>query len=221
MRSPEFRGYREAVKACLGQQRERLKQRLQNTEAAIETLDNSADLSLHVRGRHSVSLADFINVAANTPSTDTDTSKMQLDTFQQIATALGTAGISEYRRFEVEPEFFSEDSGQEAQEEITPLDITIGEQIKKGTRATVNDRNVVLTDKELKLLLFLSSHQGRFLIVRIAEELDIDPWKLSPAVSSLRNKIEVDPKNPQYLIGISGVGGGVFLRATHIRHQIP
>src|SRR5690606_5667897 len=76
----------------------------------------------------------------------------------------------------------------------------------------VNEREIALTSKEYDLLLFLLSHPNR---VFSKEELFEKVWGLDALgdsatvtvhISKLREKIEADPSNPQYIETIWGVG---------------
>lgn len=76
----------------------------------------------------------------------------------------------------------------------------------------VNEREITLTSKEYDLLLFLVSHPNR---VFSKEELFEKVWGLDALgdnatvtvhISKLREKIEADPSNPQYIETIWGVG---------------
>lgn len=88
-----------------------------------------------------------------------------------------------------------------------------GLHIDKGTRqVAVNERDVSLTSKEFDLLVFLALHPNR---VFTRDELFERVWGLDSAgdvatvtvhVRKLREKIEPDPKQPQYIETIWGVG---------------
>ncbi len=76
----------------------------------------------------------------------------------------------------------------------------------------VNEREIALTSKEYDLLLLLLSHPNR---VFSKEELFEKVWGLDALgdsatvtvhISKLREKIEADPSNPQYIKTIWGVG---------------
>jgi DNA-binding response OmpR family regulator len=79
-------------------------------------------------------------------------------------------------------------------------------------RVYVNDREVKVTTKEFDLLAFLAKHPNR---VFSKEHLFERIWGLDAAgdvatvtvhIRKLREKIEVDPSNPQYIETIWGVG---------------
>lgn len=79
-------------------------------------------------------------------------------------------------------------------------------------RVTINDNRVQLTPKEFELLVYLAKHAGKTLS---RESLLNGVWGFEyPAetrmvdiqISHLRDKIEKDPKHPQYLKTIRGFG---------------
>ena len=73
-------------------------------------------------------------------------------------------------------------------------------------------RNVITTVREFRLLEYLAAHRGRVLT---RDQLLDAVWKETPFVTPrsvdvyirrLREKIEVDPRHPQYLKTLRGVG---------------
>ncbi|WP_336771627.1 response regulator transcription factor [Paenibacillus sp. MMO-58] len=83
---------------------------------------------------------------------------------------------------------------------------------KTSRRVTIHDREAMLTSKEYDLLLLLASHPNR---VFEKEELFERIWGLDSNgdaatvtvhIRRLREKIEHDPSNPQYIETIWGVG---------------
>jgi len=73
-------------------------------------------------------------------------------------------------------------------------------------------RNVVTTVREFRLLEYLAAHRGRVLT---RDQLLDAVWKETPFVTPrsvdvyirrLREKIEVDPRHPQYLKTLRGIG---------------
>lgn len=85
--------------------------------------------------------------------------------------------------------------------------------IDKMTRqVNIRDQNMLLTGKEFDLLLLLATHPNR---VFTKEELFERVWGLESIgdigtvtvhIRRLREKIELDPSNPQYIDTIWGVG---------------
>jgi two-component system phosphate regulon response regulator PhoB len=76
----------------------------------------------------------------------------------------------------------------------------------------VEGRNVLTTVREFRLLEYLASHRGRVLT---RDQLLDAVWKETPFVTPrsidvyirrLREKIERDPRNPQYLKTLRGIG---------------
>jgi two-component system phosphate regulon response regulator PhoB len=76
----------------------------------------------------------------------------------------------------------------------------------------VNGRNVLTTAREFRLLEYLATHRGRVLT---RDQLLDAVWKETPFVTPrsidvyirrLREKIEVDPRHPQYLKTLRGIG---------------
>ncbi|MBB3110943.1 DNA-binding response OmpR family regulator [Paenibacillus phyllosphaerae] len=83
---------------------------------------------------------------------------------------------------------------------------------KAAYRVFVHDREVTLTAKEFEVLLFLSEHPNR---VFSKEELFERIWGLESSgeiatvavhISRIREKIEEDPSNPQYIGTVWGAG---------------
>ncbi len=76
----------------------------------------------------------------------------------------------------------------------------------------VGDENCSLTAKEFDLLLLLSSHPRQVftrhqLLRRVWEEDEyIDPGTVTVHIRRLREKIEVNPADPRYILTIWGVG---------------
>jgi DNA-binding response OmpR family regulator len=76
----------------------------------------------------------------------------------------------------------------------------------------VQGRNVMTTVREFRLLEYLASHRGRVLT---RDQLLDAVWKETPFVTPrsidvyirrLREKIEIDPRHPQYLKTLRGIG---------------
>jgi two-component system KDP operon response regulator KdpE len=72
------------------------------------------------------------------------------------------------------------------------------------------DREVKLSPKEYDLLRLLVQHAGKvlthkFLLQRLWDE-PADPQYLRVYVRQLRQKIEIDPERPRYLLTETGVG---------------
>jgi DNA-binding response OmpR family regulator len=76
----------------------------------------------------------------------------------------------------------------------------------------VQGRNVLTTVREFRLLEYLATHRGRVLT---RDQLLDAVWKETPFVTPrsidvyirrLREKIEVDPRHPQYLKTLRGIG---------------
>jgi DNA-binding response OmpR family regulator len=76
----------------------------------------------------------------------------------------------------------------------------------------VNGRNVLTTVREFRLLEYLANHRGRVLT---RDQLLDAVWKETPFVTPrsidvyirrLREKIESDPRHPQYLKTLRGIG---------------
>jgi DNA-binding response OmpR family regulator len=76
----------------------------------------------------------------------------------------------------------------------------------------VRGRNVLTTVREFRLLEYLAAHRGRVLT---RDQLLDAVWKETPFVTPrsidvyirrLREKIEVDPRHPQYLKTLRGIG---------------
>jgi len=98
---------------------------------------------------------------------------------------------------------------REAQESIAIRGLTIN----KATRqVSIRDRDMLLTGKEFDLLLLLAMHPNR---VFTKDELFERVWGLDSVgdnstvtvhIRRLREKIELDPSNPQYIDTVWGVG---------------
>ena len=81
----------------------------------------------------------------------------------------------------------------------------------KKHRVTVDGRDVVLTPIEFNILQLLASHPGR---VFSTDEIYENVWKeeaintetIMVHVRKLREKIEVNPRNPRYLKVVWGIG---------------
>ena len=83
---------------------------------------------------------------------------------------------------------------------------------KASRRVLVDDKEVIFTTKEFDLLLFLATNPNR---VFSKEELFDKIWSadaigdlstVTVHIRKIREKIEIDPSNPQYLETIWGVG---------------
>ena len=83
---------------------------------------------------------------------------------------------------------------------------------KSSRRVFVNEKEVILTTKEFDLLVYLASNPNK---VFTKEELFEKIWGIDsqgdiPTVTvhirKIREKIEIDPSNPQYIETIWGVG---------------
>ncbi|MDI6619369.1 MAG: response regulator transcription factor [Clostridiales bacterium] len=83
---------------------------------------------------------------------------------------------------------------------------------KSSRRVFVNDKEIVLTNKEFDLLTLLASNPNR---VFSKEELFDKIWGMDSIgdtttvtvhIRKIREKIEVDPSNPQYIETLWGVG---------------
>jgi two-component system, OmpR family, KDP operon response regulator KdpE len=82
----------------------------------------------------------------------------------------------------------------------------------------IENREIKLTRKEYELLRLLVQHAGkvlthRFLLGELREET-ADPQYLRVYVRQLRQKIEADPSQPQYLLTETGIG--YRLRAAQV-----
>ena len=97
----------------------------------------------------------------------------------------------------------------ESHEQIRIRGLLIG---KTSRRVTIHEREAMLTSKEYDLLLLLAAHPNR---VFEKEELFERIWGLDSNgdaatvtvhIRRLREKIEHDPSNPQYIETIWGVG---------------
>ena len=110
-----------------------------------------------------------------------------------------------FRRIEVD---------QEAQREMGEERIAIGDLVIEPPkrRATVRGEAVDLTSKEYELLLLFARHPGR---AYSRDELLDEVWgyqysgyshTVNTHINRLRNKIEPDPSEPQYVKTVWGVG---------------
>jgi len=79
-------------------------------------------------------------------------------------------------------------------------------------RVYLNDRELILTQKEFEILLFLSQNPNR---VFSKEQLFERIWGLDALsdastvtvhISKIRDKIEADPQNPEYIETVWGIG---------------
>ena len=83
---------------------------------------------------------------------------------------------------------------------------------KLNRTVTVKDIPVLLTGKELDLLLFLASNKGRVFTKKQIysqvweEEYAFDDSNIMSFISKLRKKIEPDPDHPFYILTVRGVG---------------
>jgi len=83
---------------------------------------------------------------------------------------------------------------------------------KQARRVTIHDEEAMLTTKEYELLLLLASHPNRVFEKELLFEriwgLDSngDAATVTVHIRRLREKIEHDPSNPQYIETIWGVG---------------
>ncbi len=96
-----------------------------------------------------------------------------------------------------------------ALDEITDGNIRLD---KIGRTAYINDVKTELTAKEFELLLLLVENKGKvlnkeYLFSRIwGSDSFSEPQTLTVHIKRLRQKIEADPKNPQKLLTVWGVG---------------
>ncbi len=99
--------------------------------------------------------------------------------------------------------------GLEQTDAIGTGDLTIDD-VKKEVR--VNGRLIRLTPLEYNILYFLTSHKGQvFSIPQLYEQVWHEPFdgaekKVVVHISHIRDKIEIDPKNPMYLKIVWGLG---------------
>ncbi|QKS46629.1 response regulator transcription factor [Paenibacillus cellulosilyticus] len=98
---------------------------------------------------------------------------------------------------------------QHSSDSLTIRGLTID---KLTHQVTIRDQNILLTGKEFDLLLVLVQHPNR---VFTKEELFERVWGLESIgdigtvtvhIRRLREKIELDPSNPQYIDTVWGVG---------------
>jgi phosphate regulon transcriptional regulator PhoB len=77
---------------------------------------------------------------------------------------------------------------------------------------TVDGGKIDLNPKELKLLQFLTRHPGRvytrdqLLDYVWGDETFVEPRTVDVHISNLRSAIEEDPKKPQYILTVRGIG---------------
>jgi DNA-binding response OmpR family regulator len=82
----------------------------------------------------------------------------------------------------------------------------------KDCSVYINENEVQLTSTEYKLLVYLSENAGRvFTKKQIFEHVWDEPYfgddnTIMVHISNLRDKIEADPKNPEYIKTIRGLG---------------
>jgi len=92
--------------------------------------------------------------------------------------------------------------------------VTIGELVidQKTREVTVAGRLVELTPTEFDLLAFLARHPGqvftRLQLLREVQGYTYDAFArtIDTHIKNLRRKIEEDPKEPQYILTVHGVG---------------
>ena len=76
----------------------------------------------------------------------------------------------------------------------------------------IDGEPVALTPHEFKLLLTMARHPGRvysrYELINKVQGYDFEGYErtIDAHVKNLRQKIEVDPKNPQYILTVFGVG---------------
>ena len=89
-------------------------------------------------------------------------------------------------------------------------------------RVWVNEEERTFTTKEFDLLTFLASHPNH---VYTKEELFREIWDMESIgdiatvtvhIKKIREKVEMDTSNPQYIETIWGVGTGSRYRTEHI-----
>lgn len=76
---------------------------------------------------------------------------------------------------------------------------------------TVQDRPVRMTPLELKIMTLFLEHPGRVFSIdeiyeRVWNEPAINPETVTVHIRRIREKIEIDPKNPQYIKVVWGIG---------------
>ena len=76
---------------------------------------------------------------------------------------------------------------------------------------TVDEKNVKLTPIEFKILALLMKHPGRVFAAdeiyeRVWNEQAINTDTIMVHIRKIREKIEINPKNPKYLKVVWGVG---------------
>jgi two-component system alkaline phosphatase synthesis response regulator PhoP len=76
----------------------------------------------------------------------------------------------------------------------------------------VNGQHIELTPTEFDILRFLAQHPGRvFSRLQLLEQVQGSTYEsfertIDAHIKNLRHKIEADPKNPQYILTVHGVG---------------
>lgn len=103
--------------------------------------------------------------------------------------------------------------GKEKEEQkgiLTIRDLTIDRSCNEVTRA---GKEILLTDLEYRILLLLASNRGKiFTIENIYESVWEEPFFYSANntvmvhIRNLRKKLEVNPKNPTYVVNVWGKG---------------
>ncbi len=83
--------------------------------------------------------------------------------------------------------------------------------VKESSRVFLNEKEVNLTGKEFDLLYMLASNPNRVytkeeIFSRIWEDSFGDITTVTVNIRKIREKIEYDPSNPQYIETIWGVG---------------
>ncbi|MDX1407414.1 MAG: response regulator transcription factor, partial [Saprospiraceae bacterium] len=82
----------------------------------------------------------------------------------------------------------------------------------EGHQVARNGQTVNLTALEFSLLKYFLAHRGRVLSRNEildavwGEDVIVDPRTVDTHVANLRRKLEEDPANPDWLIGVRGVG---------------
>lgn len=98
---------------------------------------------------------------------------------------------------------------QHQENTITIAGLSINDAKKQ---VTIDGKSVKLTPLEYNLLYFLAKHKGQvFSIEQIYEKVWNEPFdgaekKVVVHISHIREKIEINPKNPQYLKIVWGLG---------------
>lgn len=76
---------------------------------------------------------------------------------------------------------------------------------------SVADRSIKMTPLELKIMTLFLEHPGRVFSIdeiyeRVWNEPAINPETVTVHIRRIREKIEIDPKNPQYIKVVWGIG---------------